>query len=58
VSGAAVHRLGRADEPQPDGTASRPGRPASEDHFDTWDNADDPLRERTIDDYNASGDAV
>ena len=31
---------------------------ASEDHFDTWDSADDPLRKRMIDDYNAFGDAV
>jgi hypothetical protein len=31
---------------------------ASEDHFDTWDDADDALRERVIDDYNAFGDAV
>jgi hypothetical protein len=31
---------------------------ASEDHFDAWDNADDSLRERVIDDYNAFGDAV
>jgi hypothetical protein len=31
---------------------------ASEDHFDTWDNADDALRDRVIADYNAFGDAV
>jgi hypothetical protein len=31
---------------------------ASEDHFDTWDNADDSLRERVIEDYNAFGNAV
>jgi hypothetical protein len=28
------------------------------DHFDKWDDADDALRQRTIDDYNAFGDAV
>jgi hypothetical protein len=28
------------------------------DHFDRWDAADDALRRRTIDDYNAFGDAV
>lgn len=31
---------------------------ASEGHFDTWDDADDTLRERIIDDYIAFGDAV
>jgi hypothetical protein len=31
---------------------------ASKDHFDTWDNADDVLRDRVIGDYNAFGDAV
>ena len=31
---------------------------ASEDHFDRWDNADEVLRRRMIDDYNAFGDAV
>ncbi len=29
-----------------------------DDHFDKWDNADDALRERSIADYNAFGDAV
>jgi hypothetical protein len=29
-----------------------------EDHFDRWDNADDALRARCIDDYNAFADAV
>lgn len=28
------------------------------DHFDDWDNADDELRDRSIADYNAFGDAV
>ena len=30
----------------------------SEDHFDTWDDADEALRRRVIDDYDAFGDAV
>jgi hypothetical protein len=31
---------------------------AEEDHFAKWDHADDALRTRTIDDFNAFGDAV
>jgi hypothetical protein len=31
---------------------------AEKDHFDRWDAADAALRERTIADYNAFGDAV
>lgn len=31
---------------------------AEADHFDKWDAADDALKKRTIDDFNAYGDAV